>query len=430
MDEKLKLIARVSNVAVTLSLDGSEALESLPTDQFKRLCTDAGVSDSEEAHEVVGLVFGTDLFGSSVAIESLRLSAGGDHVRDLAKMLYSIWLLDATREGADKGYNFIQMGRMFDKGQTGEFAQPFSEWIGNGITSDLRDALMPVIDKVEGSPAAEPERQEPADQPAEDGTGSEAHDTEADTESKADAETDTEAKDDTEADSEDNAGTSDTESKADTEADAEDTAETSDTKSDTESKTDAVTEAHDTVTETHSVEAETSNAEATTSDDGTVTETPADVTERHGTTDQPSDDSAQGTIDAGEDGQSSNDGNEKPAVPGPANDFDELDDVSDDDAEGPLQAVRDALLTTTKLPPYDDMDEGSVDPVDIDGSDDDLVDSLGLGEDDDGDDGDNPTTVLNRAAHMASSEKKFYRSVNRMKNIFSDGPRPGLSDEE
>ena len=46
MDEKLKLIARVSNVAVTLSLDGSEALESLPTDQFKRLCTDDGVSDS------------------------------------------------------------------------------------------------------------------------------------------------------------------------------------------------------------------------------------------------------------------------------------------------------------------------------------------------------------------------------------------------
>lgn len=410
MDEKLKLIARVSNVAVTLSLDGSEALESLPTDQFKRLCTDAGVSDSEEAHEVVGLVFGTDLFGSSVAIESLRLSAGGDHVRDLAKMLYSIWLLDATREGADKGYNFIQMGRMFDKGQTGEFAQPFSEWIGNGITSDLRDALMPVIGKVEGSPAAEPERQEPADQPAEDGTGSEAHDTEAD--------------------SEDNAETSDTESKADTEADAEDTAETSDTKSDTESKTDAVTEAHDTVTEAHSVEAEASNVDAEASDDGTVTETPANVTERHGTTDQPSDDSAQGTIDAGEDGQSSNDGNEEPAVPEPADDFDELDDASDDDAEDPSQAIRDELLTTTKLPPYDDMDEGSVDPVDIDGSDDDLVDSLGLGEDDDGDDGDNPTTVLNRAAHMASSEKKFYRSVNRMKNIFSDGPRPGLSDEE
>lgn len=423
MDEKLKLIARVSNVAVTLSLDGSEALESLPTDQFKRLCTDAGVSDSEEAHEVVGLVFGTDLFGSSVAIESLRLSAGGDHVRDLAKMLYSIWLLDATREGADKGYNFIQMGRMFDKGRTDEFAQPFSEWIGNDLASDLRGALMPVIGKVEGSPAAEPERQEPADQPAEDGTGSEAHDTEADTESKADAETDTEAKDDTEADSEDNAETSDTESKADTEADAEDTAETSDTKSGIESKTDAVTETHDTVTEAHSVEAEASNADAEASDDGTVTE-------RHGTTDQPSDDSAQGTIDAGEDGQSSNDGNEKPAVPEPANDFDELDDVSDDDAEGPSQAVRDALLTTTKLPPYDDMDEGSVDPVGIDGSDDDLVDSLGLGEDDDGDDGDNPTTVLNWAAHMASSEKKFYRSVNRMKNIFSDGPRPGLSDEE
>ena len=429
MDEKLKLIARVSNVAVTLSLDGSEALESLPTDQFKRLCTDAGVSDSEEAHEVVGLVFGTDLFGSSVAIESLRLSAGGDHVRDLAKMLYSIWLLDATREGADKGYNFIQMGRMFDKGQTDEFAQPFSEWIGNDLASDLRDALMPVIGKVEGSPAAEPERQEPADQPAEDGTESEAHDTKADSEDNAET-SDTEAKDDTEADSEDNAGTSDTESKADTEADAEDTAETSDTKSDTESKTDAVTEAHDTVTEAHSVEAEASNVDAEASDDGTVTETPANVTERHGTTDQPSDDSAQGTIDAGEDGQSSNDGNEKPAVPGPADDFDELDDASDDDAEGPSQAVRDALLTTTKLPPYDDMDEGSVDPVDIDGSDDDLVDSLGLGEDDDGDDGDNPTTVLNRAAHMASSEKKFYRSVNRMKNIFSDGPRPGLSDEE
>lgn len=419
MDEKLKLIARVSNVAVTLSLDGSEALESLPTDQFKRLCTDVGVSDSEEAHEVVGLVFGTDLFGSSVAIESLRLSAGGDHVRDLAKMLYSIWLLDATREGADKGYNFIQMGRMFDKGQTGEFAQPFSEWIGNDLASDLRDALMPVIGKVEGSPAAKPERQAPADQPDEAGTESEAHDTEADTESK----------DDTKADSEDNAETSDTESKADTEADAEDTAETSDTKSDTESKTDAVTEAHDTVTETHdtvteahSVEAEASNADAEASDDGTVTETPDNVTERHETADQPSDDSAQGSTDAESD--------EQPAVPGPADDFDELDDASADDAEGPSQAVRDALLTTTKLPPYDDMDEGSVDPVGIDGSDDDLVDSLGLGEDDDGDDGDNPTTVLNRAAHMASSEKRFYRSVNRMKNIFSDGPRPGLSDEE
>lgn len=430
MDEKLKLIARVSNVAVTLSFDDSEILESLPPDQFKRLCTDAGVSDSEEAHEVVGLVFGTDLFGSSVAIESLRLSAGGDHVRDLAKMLYSGWLLDATREGVSKNYDFVMMSRLFEEGRASEFAQPFSAWIGNDLTSDLRDALMPVIGKVEGSPAAEPERQEPADQPAEDGTGSKAHDTEADTESKADAETDTEAKDDTEADSEDNAGTSDTESKADTEADAEDTAETSDTKSGIESKTDTVTETHDTVTEAHSVEAEASNVDAEASDDGTVTETPADVTERHGTTDQPSDDSAQGTIDAGEDGQSSNDGNEKPAVPEPANDFDELDDVSDDDAEGPSQAVRDALLTTTKLPPYDDMDEGSVDPVDIDGSDDDLVDSLGLGEDDDGDDGDNPTTVLNRAAHMASSEKKFYRSVNRMKNIFSDGPRPGLSDEE
>lgn len=424
MDEKLKLIARVSNVAVTLSLDGSDALESLPADQFKRLCTDAGVSDSEEAHEVVGLVFGTDLFGSSVAIESLRLSAGGDHVRDLAKMLYSIWLLDATREGADKGYNFIQMGRMFDKGQTGEFAQPFSEWIGNDLASGLRDALAPVIGKVDGSPVVN-HRHEPVDQPDEDSTESEAHDTEADTESK----------DDTKADAEDNAETSDTESKADTEsktdtkADAEDTAETYDTKSDTESKTDAVTEAHDTVTETHdtvteahSVEAEASNADAEASDDGTVTETPDNVTEQHETADQPSDDSAQGSTDAESD--------EQPAVPGPADDFDELDDASDDDAEGPSQAVRDALLTTTKLPPYDDMDEGSVDPVGIDGSDDDLVDSLGLGEDDDGDDGDNPTTVLNRAAHMASSEKKFYRSVNRMKNIFSDGPRPGLSDEE
>ena len=417
MDEKLKLIARVSNVAVTLSLDGSEALESLPTDQFKRLCTDAGVSDSEEAHEVVGLVFGTDLFGSSVAIESLRLSAGGDHVRDLAKMLYSIWLLDATREGADKGYNFIQMGRMFDKGQTGEFAQPFSEWIGNDLASDLHDALAPVIGKVDGSPVAEPERQEPADQPDEAGTESEAHDTEADTEDNAET-SDTESK-------------ADTESKTDTEADAEDTAETSDTesKADTESKTDAVTEAHDTVTETHdtvteahSVEAEASNADAEASDDGTVTETPDNVTEQHETADQPSDDSAQGSTNAESD--------EQPAVPGPADDFDELDDASDDDAEGPSQAVRDALLTTTKLPPYDDMDEGSVDPVGIDGSDDDLVDSLGLGEDDDGDDGDNPTTVLNRAAHMASSEKRFYRSVNRMKNIFSDGPRPGLSDEE
>ena len=183
-----------------------------------------------------------------------------------------------------------------------------------------------------------------------------------------------------------------------------------------------MTEAHDTVTEAHSVEAEASNADAEASDDGTVTETPDNVTERHETADQPSDDSAQGSIDAESD--------EQPAVPGPADDFDELDDASDDDAEGPSQAVRDALLTTTKLPPYDDMDEGSVDPVGIDGSDDDLVDSLGLGEDDDGDDGDNPTTVLNRAAHMASSEKRFYRSVNRMKNIFSDGPRPGLSDEE
>lgn len=425
MDEKLKLIARVSNVAVTLSLDGSEALESLPPDQFKRLCTDAGVSDSEEAHEVVKLVCGTDLFGSTATIESLRLSVGRDHVRDLAKMLYSGWLLDATREGVSKNYDFVMMSRLFEEGRASEFAQPFSAWIGNDLTSDLRDALAPVIGKVEGSPAAEPERHEPVDQPDEDSTESEAHDTEADTESK----------DDTKADSEDNAETSDTESKADTEsktdteADAEDTAETSDTKSDTESKTDAVTEAHDTVTETHdtvteahSVEAEASNADAEASDDGTVTETPDNVTERHETADQPSDDSAQGSTDAESD--------EQPAVPGPADDFDELDDASDDDAEGPSQAVRDALLTTTKLPPYDDMDEGSVDPVGIDGSDDDLVDSLGLGKDDDGDDGDNPTTVLNRAAHMASSEKRFYRSVNRMKNIFSDGPRPGLSDEE
>lgn len=237
MDEKLKLIARVSNVAVTLSLDGSEALESLPTDQFKRLCTDAGVSDSEEAHEVVKLVCGTDLFGSTATIESLRLSVGRDHVRDLAKMLYSGWLLDATREGVNKNYDFVMMSRLFEEGRASEFAQPFSAWIGNDLTSDLRDALMPVIDKVDGSPAAEAEQEETAGQ----STGDDA----PEAEKPADVEAESH---ETAGESTENSDESETkaEEQASTDQSADDSA--TDTKAEVPS-TDDVTEAHDTVTE-------------------------------------------------------------------------------------------------------------------------------------------------------------------------------------
>lgn len=241
MDEKLKLIARVSNVAVTLSFDDSEILESLPPDQFKRLCTDAGVSDSKEAHEVVKLVCGTDLFGSTATIESLRLSAGRDHMRDLAKMLYSGWLLDATREGVSKNYDFVMMSRLFEEGRASEFAQPFSAWIGNDLTSDLRDALMPVIDKVDGSPAAEAEQEETADQ----STGAD----EPEAEKPADAEAEShetivesvENSDETETESETKA-----EEQASTDQSADDSA--TDTKVETPN-TDTVTEAHDVVTE-------------------------------------------------------------------------------------------------------------------------------------------------------------------------------------
>ena len=237
MDEKLKLIARVSNVAVTLSFDDSEILESLPPDQFKRLCTDAGVSDSEEAHEVVGLVFGTDLFGSTTTIESLRLSVGRDHVRDLAKMLYSGWLLDATREGVSKNYDFVMMSRLFEEGRASEFAQPFSAWIGNDLTSDLRDALMPVIDKVDGSLAAEAEQEETAGQ----STGDDA----PEAEKPADVEAESH---ETAGESTENSDESETkaEEQASTDQSADDSA--TDTKAEVPS-TDDVTEAHDTVTE-------------------------------------------------------------------------------------------------------------------------------------------------------------------------------------
>lgn len=316
MDEKLKLIARVSNVAVALSFDDSEILESLPPDQFKRLCTDAGVSDSEEAHEVVKLVCGTDLFGSTATIESLRLSVGRDHVRDLAKMLYSGWLLDATREGVSKNYDFVMMSRLFEEGHASEFAQPFSAWIGNDLTSDLRDALMPVIDKMEGSPAPEAEQGTSAgtdgpevEKPAE------PHETAAESDNGSD-ETETES-----------------ETKAEEQASTDQSAEDSATDTKTEApSTDDVTEAHDAVTEQQ----------------------------------EPAGDFAQvpSAAESDEDGSSSNEGSEEPLV----DDFDELSGQSGDEDEAVPQPPQvsqdsnedgsmDAMSRAIHMAPASDLSE-------------------------------------------------------------------------